>query len=35
MLEWKTNDALAVGGTTVQEFVASVGDDRLEIAIAP
>ncbi len=34
--EWKTNEALAVGkGATVQEFVATVGDDRLEIDVAP
>ena len=36
MLEWKTNEALAVGkGATVQQFVATVGDDRLEIDVAP
>jgi hypothetical protein len=30
--EWKTNETLAVGkGATVQEFVATVGEDRLEI----
>jgi enoyl-[acyl-carrier protein] reductase I len=34
--EWKTNEALAVGkGATVQEFVATVGEDRLEIDVAP
>src|SRR6516162_4032926 len=34
--EWKTNQALAVGkGATVQEFVANVGEDRLEIDVAP
>jgi enoyl-[acyl-carrier protein] reductase I len=34
--EWKTNEALAVGkGATVQEFVATVGEDRLEIEVAP
>jgi enoyl-[acyl-carrier protein] reductase I len=34
--EWKTNEALAVGkGATVQEFVAIVGEDRLEIDVAP
>jgi enoyl-[acyl-carrier protein] reductase I len=36
MLEWKINEALAVGkGATVQEFVATVGNDRLEIDVAP
>ena len=36
MLEWKTNEVLAVGkGATVQQFVATVGDDRLEIDVAP
>ena len=31
-LEWKSNEALAVGkGATVQEFVATVGEDRLEM----
>ena len=36
MLEWEINEALAVGkGATVQEFVATVGNDRLEIDVAP
>ena len=36
MLDWKTNSALAAGkGATVQQFVAIVGDDRLEAEIAP
>ena len=36
MLEWKTNEALAVGkGATIQQFVATVGNDRLEIEVAP
>jgi enoyl-[acyl-carrier protein] reductase I len=36
ILEWKTNEALAVGkGATVQQFVATVGNDRLEIEVAP
>src|SRR4029450_4704061 len=36
MLEWKTNEALAVGkGATVQQYVASVGHDQLEMEIAP
>jgi enoyl-[acyl-carrier protein] reductase I len=35
-LEWKTDQALAVGkGATVQQFVAMLGDDRLEIDVAP
>jgi enoyl-[acyl-carrier protein] reductase I len=34
--EWKTNQAVAVGkGATLQEFTATVGDDRLAIAVAP
>jgi enoyl-[acyl-carrier protein] reductase I len=34
--EWKTNENLAVGkGATVQEFFATVGDDKLQIDIAP
>jgi enoyl-[acyl-carrier protein] reductase I len=34
--DWKPNEALAVGkGATVQEFVATVGDDKLEIDVAP
>jgi enoyl-[acyl-carrier protein] reductase I len=36
MLDWKTNSALAAGkGATVQQFVAIVGDHRLEAEIAP
>jgi enoyl-[acyl-carrier protein] reductase I len=36
MLDWKTIDTLAVGkGATVQQFVAIVGDDRLEAEVAP
>src|SRR5215510_2087148 len=36
MLEWKTNEALAVGkGATLQQYVASVGHDQLEMEIAP
>src|SRR6478609_2143284 len=36
MLDWKAIDTLAVGkGATVQQFVAIVGDDRLEIDVAP
>jgi hypothetical protein len=32
----KVNEALAVGkGATVQEFVATIGEDRLEIDVAP
>jgi enoyl-[acyl-carrier protein] reductase I len=35
-LEWKTDETLAVGkGATVQQFVATLGDDKLEIDIAP
>jgi len=35
MLDWKTNDALAVGkGATLQQFVATVGKDRLEAEIS-
>jgi enoyl-[acyl-carrier protein] reductase I len=34
--DWKSIEGLAVGkGATVQEFVATVGDDRLEIEVAP
>jgi enoyl-[acyl-carrier protein] reductase I len=34
--DWKPNVSLAVGkGATVQEFVATAGDDRLEIDVAP
>ena len=33
---WKTNETLAVGkGATVQEFVAMVGTDKLQIDVAP
>src|SRR6516162_2059108 len=36
MLDWKTNSALAAGkGATVQQFVAILGDDRLEAEVAP
>ena len=36
MLEWRTNEALAVGkGATLQQFVATVGGDQLEMEIAP
>ena len=35
MLDWKTNSSLAGKGATVQQFVAIVGDDRLEAEIAP
>src|SRR5574339_1144942 len=36
ILEWKTDQSLAVGkGATVQQFVALLGDDRLEIDVAP
>jgi hypothetical protein len=34
--DWKANEALAAGkGATVQEFVATVGNDKLEIDVAP
>jgi enoyl-[acyl-carrier protein] reductase I len=34
--DWKTNETLAVGkGATVQEFVATVGNDKLQIDVAP
>ena len=34
--DWKTNDKLATGkGATVQEFVATVGDDKLQIDVGP
>ena len=34
--DWKTNESLAAGkGATVQEFLATVGDDKLEIDVAP
>src|SRR5215475_5140246 len=36
MLEWKTNETLAVGkGATLQQCVATVGRDRLEMEVAP
>jgi len=35
-LNWRTNEKLAVGkGATVQEFVATVGNDTFEINVAP
>lgn len=35
-LEWRADQTLSVGkGATVQQFVALLGDDRLEIDIAP
>jgi enoyl-[acyl-carrier protein] reductase I len=35
-LDWKTNVNLAVGkGATVQEFIATAGDDKLKIDVAP
>ena len=35
-LDWKSNEDLAVGkGATVQEFIATVGNDKLEIDVAP
>src|SRR5262245_22901542 len=34
--DWKSDDSLAVGkGATIQQFVAIVGNDRLEIDVAP
>ena len=34
--DWQPKDGLAVGkGATVQTFVATVGDDNLEIDVAP
>ena len=34
--DWKTNENIAAGkGATVQEFLATVGDDKLEIDVAP
>jgi hypothetical protein len=34
--DWKAKEGLAAGkGATVQEFVATVGDKRLEIGVAP
>ena len=36
MLDWKANEGLAVGkGATTQQFVATLGDHRLEVEIAP
>jgi enoyl-[acyl-carrier protein] reductase I len=36
LLEWKTDQTLAVGkGATVQQFVAMLGEDQLEIDVAP
>jgi enoyl-[acyl-carrier protein] reductase I len=36
MPDWKPDESLAVGkGATVQQFVASVGDDKYEIDVAP
>src|SRR5690242_134242 len=36
MVEWKTNETLAVGkGATLQQFVATIGGDQLEMEIAP
>ncbi len=36
ILEWRTDESLAVGkGATVQQFVATLGNDRLQIDIAP
>ena len=36
MLEWKTNEAIAVGkGATIQQFTTTVGGNRLEIDVAP
>ena len=35
-LEWKMDQTVAVGkGATVQQFVASLGADKLEINVAP
>ena len=35
-VDWKTNEKLAVGkGATVQEFFATVGNDKLQIDVAP
>ena len=35
-VDWKTNEKLAVGkGATVHEFFATVGDEKLEIDVAP
>ena len=36
LLEWKIDQTLAVGkGATVQQFVATLGEDQLEIDVAP
>jgi len=36
ILEWRTDESLAVGrGATVQQFVANLGDDQLQIDVAP
>ena len=36
ILEWRTDESLAVGkGATVQQFVATIGDDQLQIDVAP
>src|SRR5262245_51821366 len=35
-LDWQTNSALAAGkGATVQQFIATLGDDKFEIDVAP
>ena len=35
-VDWKSNGQLAVGkGATIQEFMAIVGADKLEIGVAP
>ncbi len=35
-VEWKPNESLPMGkGATVQQFVASVGGDRLQINVSP
>jgi len=35
-VSWKPNPAIAAGkGATVQQFVASLGNDKLEIDVAP
>jgi enoyl-[acyl-carrier protein] reductase I len=36
ILEWRTDESLAVGkGATVQQFVATLGDDQLQIDVSP
>jgi enoyl-[acyl-carrier protein] reductase I len=36
ILEWRTDESLAVGrGATVQQFVATLGDDQMQIDVAP